>query len=431
MSGGSLGTGATLTETGATTTTTYYVQEQTSNESYTIGETAANAALFWANIAGQTGQWIDVQTDITIKSVNIYTMGAATGVKLLAIDEFGNIVAGGTDPGITVENHPDNPTANWEEKQCNVNSIPTTLTPNISLSPGQYMLVVVGVATTAVDECNVDFGVAMQSTGELTETTATYDGNVVDGAEEAGVYFLEGACHIAWGHTTADGGYGTWDIGGARDEFDADHIHYGTLFSIQIETGASSSCPRASATIIVNDCTPLSINIDSPNDGATVDMADLVTIDVTTGGTVESVTYTVTGPDSYSNTFGASASNGYDVDFTFPTAGVFTITVNASNTKPETAQDAITVNVTAIGFAELFENAGIELFPNPSTNDFNIKADELAGYTINVYTSNGSLAESSSTTGSDLTFGSDLEAGVYTVELITPEHVYSSKVIKN
>lgn len=325
-----VGDGATYTVTNAQQTKSYYVQEKTSAVTYTdLGMAGpppglANSPWAWAEPFGKRAHWVEFYTDLTINSVDIWYQGNITGVKLVVVDELGNEVTSSSPVSLTGVGS----SGNWE-------STAATLNANIAVSAGKYLLTVVGSTS--------DGGIIFQSQQGISGATKVDNGYTLTGEEIVAVAFIDGTDYWKWDHTASDGTFDAWPISAIRDET-ADKIHYGTIFNMVFTAGAASTCPRAEATIVVNECIPLGVVIESPSDGDNIGTD--VSFDITAQGDIASVVYEIN-DGSTTTTVSGEALNGYDLDYTFAAVGDYTITVRVIGTDASEVTKSISVTVVA------------------------------------------------------------------------------------
>ena len=119
--------------------------------------------------------------------------------------------------------------------------------------------------------------------------------------------------------------------------------------------------------------------------------------------------------------------NGVDLDPTF--SGV-----NGALGLPSFSQDFVKVNVICppgTGIVEDKNELLISIFPNPSTNEFNLDLSKTIQPTqICIYSSTGQLIQSFSNINSNVQFGKNYDQGIYLVKCISQNKTYNQIVIK-
>lgn len=116
-------------------------------------------------------------------------------------------------------------------------------------------------------------------------------------------------------------------------------------------------------------------------------------------------------------------------------AGVYKVVVTKTTTgcSKTSAPTTVIVNCSS-AMAKTMGNDQIKIFPNPSSGDFHLQliANPSARSTINVLDESGKLISSKTVNSGNISFGNDLKAGVYFVEIKNEKAVviYRDKIIK-
>lgn len=92
--------------------------------------------------------------------------------------------------------------------------------------------------------------------------------------------------------------------------------------------------------------------------------------------------------------------------------------------------EAVATVEDCLNFQDLVNEYGVSVVPNPSSNEFTFSRGSLSGdVQVNVLTTSGDVVFSESVSSST-TFGSELAAGVYVVQIVNNGDVVSTKVVK-
>lgn len=204
---------------------------------------------------------------------------------------------------------------------------------------------------------------------------------------------------------------------------------YAGIFDWRISTGAT--CPRVPVVATVNNCAPPTVTINASK-----------TSNVLAGEGAESVTITAEGNDTDGEIAGMTITqegnviqegvsndgNGtYTLDLAFGDAGDYEIcAVSVDNDGLESSPSCVSIQTVVAGVEGTLED-NISIFPNPFSNTTEIEINESSISEINIYNTAGLLIESTKATKS---IGSNLDKGVYMVEVITKKGVVTKKVVK-
>ncbi|MDB4834995.1 glycosyl hydrolase family 18 protein [Cyclobacteriaceae bacterium] len=391
--------GATYTVSNAQNTSSFYVQEKTGAVTHNdLGLDAPNLPTAQVVAFGRLAQWVEVYTDITITNVDVWHQGSVTGAKLVVVNELGNIVASSTPIDLVGQG-------------AGV-SVNTPMSINVPVGPGQYFVSVVGTG-----------GVIVNQIGQpLNSDSKNIGGETVVGQEIAGVIFMEGTNYWDWNISSSTGAHGTWST---SQRGDGAKVDYGMLFNLSITAGAASNCPRAEATMIVNACEAVGVTINSPANNATTGADVSFVVDVT--GDITTVVYEINDGVS-TTTVNASALNNYNLDYTFPNDGAYTITVRATDVNSAEATDVVSITVSiASGLEGVVSRNTAEVFPNPTSSTLNI-ANLNTSVEYVIVDSKGVEVQSGLTTGSVNVM--ELESGLYIIQIQNELGVNTASFIK-
>jgi len=153
---------------------------------------------------------------------------------------------------------------------------------------------------------------------------------------------------------------------------------------------------------------------------------------VTNGTTYGFYVTTANGGMNYTNgtTVGATLVSNTDLSILEGNGGGYPFNVTFS---PRTFNGRVQYCQTGVGVSEILGNSNVSIYPNPASNELNIKLPLLSGKVANVtiYNTLGSIVmtEVISANGTTSTFDiSSLNSGIYFVKLAVDGLKYSSKL---
>lgn len=405
-SGTELATGNSYTSTFATTTTVYVEEAAAGVNSYTSSPATIPSGKFHAWAGGQytklAAQMLVVEKDLTVKSLRVMA-SALNGLN------FSVKVIDANNKTAVAQAGPFNSPGDGTSQAFVANYF--DFDANIALTPGTYLVYL--SPTGANDSTN--YGLI----NGHTEETA-----------EAGVFTIKGSTFQSGsdesGFNIADEGQAWWTA-------------HGPFLNWVIETGANASCGRTAATATVQVCGPPTIVVNNPtaaevftySDPAT-DVAVPLSATVSDEGTITTLVFEVYKGGALVETV-VTTNNGGTYTGTF-TSGVqgsdYTFKVSATDNDNNTSTKEVAFEIQkTVGVVELAD-ADVQLFPNPSSTNFQITVGSVSSFTLNVYTVSGQLVETVTANSNTVTFGADLAAGSYVVEAVSTEGTYQTQVVK-
>jgi hypothetical protein len=131
---------------------------------------------------------------------------------------------------------------------------------------------------------------------------------------------------------------------------------------------------------------------------------------------------------------GVIIHNAKSATYFAKTAGNYKVTVTKTTTGCSNTSAATTVAIDCLNAvaAKPQENK-IEIFPNPSTNDFHLSIPAFISnqYSLSVFDVEGKLIGEKKITSGDFSFGSELKQGIYFIEIKHGDAVLArEKIIK-
>jgi PKD repeat protein len=242
----------------------------------------------------------------------------------------------------------------------------------------------------------------------------------------AGYSFTTDGLDVMFTDTSMLSTGGWWDFGdGNTDSLNQNPMHtYAAAGTYQV------------CQYVWNDCTTDSICMD-------VTVCDLVTADFSyaaNGSTNFGIDFTdlSTGPVSgWDWDFGdANTSTMQNPSHTYAGAGTFTVTLIVTNACGDS--DTTSQVVTVVGLEEQFVNANVSIFPNPSTDEFNlfIETDYIENMSVELYDIRSQLVyttELNAITGNTNHTVNirEMADGIYYLKLTVADRTVTKKVIKH
>ncbi|HAR19097.1 MAG TPA: hypothetical protein DCR46_00425 [Cytophagales bacterium] len=405
VGGSQLGTGRSYTASNLSSTNTFYVQEEASNQkNFTLGRTTAidkSPNWAWKSKISQYAQVITVNQNLSIASVKAYFFSVASGkaVKVTVYNQDGKtIVKQGAPQTLSITS--------------STSYSPIVIQAGIELSPGTYFLTIEGdvpnYATGSIkDAILLQTEVADQSVYSASDgTTAvmTMKGNAIERFSATG--YID--------QPKPDGGQSGY---------------YGQIFEVQLQTGsAATSCGRASAVATINKVPDAPGTITGSS--SVIDNQSNVSYSVTPVPNATATSYVWTYAPSTGVTL-SGTSNAITASFVSG-ASTGSLTVKASNScgsSPSSPPKQITV-IKANGVEELFISYGLSLYPNPSESDFTLTINQFLPIKLVVYNMFGESVDEFSAHGNQLNFGSNLTSGVYMVKATIAGKNATFKIVK-
>ncbi|MFN3403477.1 MAG: glycosyl hydrolase family 18 protein [Cytophagaceae bacterium] len=371
-------TGGTYTPT-VSTTTTYWVQENTGSQNYSAGRALPRTESPWAwneganSVNNTLPKWahkITVHQDLTIQTVKVWVTGTVNNARLMVIS---------TANGTQVLQQ--GPTANLTAA-----GNPHTLTGNFTLTPGSYYI---GVFAPSVDG------------GGSTSNGIWLDHDISHPTTQSGVFEIAGTSWVSYG------------LG-----FNADPnatAHYGQLFDWVINTGVAPPCGRTQVVASVIPATSTSLSVTATPTSVCSGTNGTITV----ASSENDVTYR---PYIGANTAGSAVTgNGSNINLTVNSGslstGSNTITVQATKigcgTVNLTTQPTITVN-TAPGQPAAFTTSSSSV--NRGQSNVTYTVPTVSGATSYQWTYSGTGATITGTTNSvQISFSASATSGTLSV----------------
>jgi plastocyanin len=131
---------------------------------------------------------------------------------------------------------------------------------------------------------------------------------------------------------------------------------------------------------------------------------------------------------------GAIIHNATSNNYFAKTAGNYKVIVTKTTTGCSNTSDATTVAIDCSNaVAEKLPENKIQVFPNPSSNDFHLLISSFNSnlYSLSVFDVDGKLVAEKKITAGEFSFGSDLKQGIYFVEIKRADTIIAKeKIIK-
>lgn len=400
--GTALATGTSYSDIFAASTTVYVEEAAAGVNNYTSDVSVIPSGKWhqWAGgpYAWRCSQMLIVEADLKIKSLRILASrlnGITFNVKIIdaaTAPNFSDVATYG--PFTSPAEAGANATAEYL----------FDFDINAELSPGTYLIYL--EPTTEGDKAN--YGVI----GGHTEESA-----------EAGVYTLKGSTFQA---TEMSNGYPNFNVG---DEDAGYWDAYGPFLNWKIETGANASCGRTAATATVVACGPPDVTIIKPTDvGVYYTQSPLIDFEatITDGGSVTSVVFEVWKGLTKVATLNTNSSGAtYTATWQADAPGTdYQFKVIATDNEAEVTEAYGDFTVDAdVSAQDVIVNGNLGVYPNPTTDEFNVTFDLVSANNVNIEVVNtvGAVVYSEdmgSLTGTQLlNVKADLVAGLYFVNV--------------
>lgn len=347
--GTKVSTGTTYSDV-FTSSATYYVEEKADGVvTYTTSPDAGtDPNAYWGLNAGtEIGQRLTVDADLTIKSFRMLVKGK-DGVTF----KFKVITATGLSLVKESEVFTVSPDATAGTYQYDLKDFSPT--GGLALVPGDYFIY-----------------------PEITSGTIVYQSGYVNENLEAGVFKLYEAMYTNYGS-------------GFDKDQSAGMTHYGPFFKLVIETGANASCGRTAVNVTVQPCGPPNVTINSPtNTGKYYTQAPLINFDatITDEGSVSSVVFEVYNGSTLVATLPTNSSgSSYTASWQATSASTdYKFKVIATDNDGNTTTSDVDFDVDAdVSAQDEIINGKLGVYPNPTTNEFNISFDLTSTNEVNV-----------------------------------------------
>jgi len=393
-----LTTGTSYADVFASSTTVYVEEAATGVNNYTTdvatvpdGKYHAWAGTEWTL---RCAQLFVVETDLKIKSLRLLAS------KLNGITFNVKIINAANAPNFSdvAEYGPFTSPAEAGSQSFEANLFDFDI--NADLAPGTYLIY---VEPTTGDEGNYGF-----VNGYTQESS------------EAGVYTLKKAMFQATDLSDTYPNFNVDDVGSA----------YGPFLNWKIETGANASCGRTAATATVVACGPPDVTIVKPTDaGAYYTQSPLIDFEatITDGGSVTSVVFEVWKDLTKVATLNTNSSGTtYTATWQADAPGTdyqFKVIATDNDAEEKEAYGDFTVMLDVSAAQDVIVNGNLGVYPNPTTDEFNVTFDLISANNVNIEVVNtvGAVVYSKdmgSLTGTQLlNVKADLGAGLYFVNV--------------
>lgn len=203
------------------------------------------------------------------------------------------------------------------------------------------------------------------------------------------------------------------------------------------EVSAGASCGRTPITATIKTtCSKPVIAFTKPSANVSTDGKSAIDLEVTAtdaDGTISTVSFVIKkdGVD-YKTLTGVKSGDNYTASFTATETGNYTITAvvtdNDNNEVTKTATSSISATIET-GLEELAKY-GVQVYPNPFDNALKVDLGTLTNSTISIYSIQGQEVITLVNVNGQFEIGQDLQSGIYLLQIITDNHVVSSRIVK-
>jgi len=433
--GTQVGTGLTYSPN-VTATKTFYVEQAAANQkNYTIGRSVlldggTPEAYQWAQptVLGAWSKYITVNQNLSITSVKAYFANSTENKNYISKSGNVKLVVYNADGKTVVKTGAVKKlvTADLPNLYSNVINIPV----NVDLVPGNYFITIEGDS--------VIYKKSSTAPKVNAQVQSAINGGKAFTALDGSTVVLSMDSSAVQRYVQADKSIGNFinsapTAGGAFD-------WYGTVFDLSIQTGsAASSCGRASATATVNLC-PTTVAITTPattpsnlDRNSTLNL--VASASQNTG--IKSLTFTIINTSVVPNTSvtvngSLDAQSNWVYSWTPTVLGTYNVSATATPNQGanETSTNVVVNVVSPVGIEDVISANGFAVYPNPSESTFNVKLGEVSDVEFTVYNSLGNVAESVIASTDALSFGANLNTGIYLVKATVNGKSSQFKVVK-